>query len=164
MDTQRFTDFVIKPGNGNRPSSGKTDHSTVVIPYLKGISEKFRSIGNSFKVMIIFNTKHTFGGALMKAAPVRDAQQMKECMYSISCECDRCCIGETRRSLVLRTEDHRHNLTQGLLEKSKYIHAYKGGHQMCWKEVLQSENPEEERDQDKYEYNRLGKIPSTKRN
>jgi hypothetical protein len=35
---------------------------------------------------------------------------------------------------------------------------------MCWKEVLQTENPEEEGDQDQYEYNRLGKIPHTKRN
>jgi hypothetical protein len=38
----------------------------------------------------------------MKTGPVRDAEQTKECVYSIPCYCDRCYIGETGRSLEVR--------------------------------------------------------------
>jgi hypothetical protein len=55
-------------------------------------------------------------------------------------------------------------VTQGLLEKSECIRAYKGGQQMCWKEVLLTENPEEEKYQVQYKDNRLGKTPHTNRN
>jgi hypothetical protein len=50
---------------------------------VKGISEKFRCIGNYFNVRTIFKTKHTLRGTLIKIGPVRDAQQMKQCVYNI---------------------------------------------------------------------------------
>jgi hypothetical protein len=78
-------------------------------------------------------------GSLMRTGPVRDAQQPKRCVYSIPCDCGRCYIGETSRSLEVRIKEH---LTQGLLEKSKLAqHAYGEGHKICWKEakVLQIE-------------------------
>jgi hypothetical protein len=47
------------------------------------------------------------------------------CVYSISCDCGRCYIGETNRPLELRIKEHKYNLKQGLLEKSKLAqHAY----------------------------------------
>jgi hypothetical protein len=43
---------------------------------------------------------------------------------------------ETSRPLEVRIKEHKYNLTQGLLEKSKLAqHAYKDGHKICWKEV-----------------------------
>jgi hypothetical protein len=45
-------------------------------------------------------------------------------------------IGETSRPLEVNIKEHKYNLTQGLLEKSKVAqHAYKEGHKICWKEV-----------------------------
>jgi predicted GIY-YIG superfamily endonuclease len=80
----------------------------------------------------------------MKTGPVRDAQQMKQCVYSITCDCGRCYIGETDRPLEVRIKEHKYNLTQGLLEKSKLAHhtyEYEEGHKICWNEakVLQIE-------------------------
>jgi hypothetical protein len=49
-------------------------------------------------------------------------------------DCGRCYIGETN--------EHKYNLAQGPLEKSKLAQqAYEGGHKICWKEgkVLQIE-------------------------
>jgi hypothetical protein len=43
---------------------------------------------------------------------------------------------------ALRIKEHKHNLIQGLLEKSKLAqHAYEEGHKICWSEakVLQIE-------------------------
>jgi hypothetical protein len=66
---QEFTDSIMKPPRSNHPSSDTIYHGTV-IPYVKGISEKFRHIGNHFNVRTIFETKHTFCGTLMKTGPM----------------------------------------------------------------------------------------------
>jgi hypothetical protein len=78
----------------------------------------------------------------MKTGPVRDIQQTKQCVYSILFDCGRCYIGETGRPLEVRIKEHKYNLTQCLLEKSKLSqHAYEEGHKICWSEpkVLQIE-------------------------
>jgi hypothetical protein len=78
----------------------------------------------------------------MKTGPVRDGQQTKQCVYRISRECGRCYIDETSRPLEVRIKEHKYNLTQGQLEKSKLAeHAYEEGHKIWWKnaKVLQIE-------------------------
>jgi hypothetical protein len=75
----------------------------------------------------------------MKTGPVRDAQQKKQCVYSIPRDCGRCYIGETSRPLEVCIKEHK---TQSLLETSKLAqHVYEEGHKICWKEakVLQIE-------------------------
>jgi hypothetical protein len=79
---------------------------------------------------------------LVKTRPVRDAQQTKQCVYNIPFDCGWCYIGDTSRPLEVRIKQHKYNLTQGLLEKSKLAQpAYEEGHKICWKEakVLQIE-------------------------
>jgi hypothetical protein len=56
---------------------------TIIIPYVKRTSEKFRLTGKRFNVRTIFKTKHTLRGAVTKTGPVRDAQQPKQCVYNI---------------------------------------------------------------------------------
>jgi predicted GIY-YIG superfamily endonuclease len=69
----------------------------------------------------------------MKTRPERDPLQMAQWIYSIPCECGRSYIGETGRPLAVRLREHRHNLQQGLLEKSKLAqHAYEEGHRIRW--------------------------------
>jgi hypothetical protein len=72
----------------------------------------------------------------MKTGPVRDCQQTKQCVHSISFDCGRCYIGETSRLLKVRIKEHRYNLIEGLLEEPKLAqHAYEEGHKICWNEV-----------------------------
>jgi hypothetical protein len=133
---------VMKSSTRNRPSSNTIYQGTVVIPYVMGTSEKCRHIGNCFNLRPIFKTKHTLHGTLLKTGPVRDAQQMKQCVYSIPRDCGRCYISETSRPLKVCIKEHKYNLTRGLLEKSKPAqHAYEEGHKICWNEakVLQIE-------------------------
>jgi hypothetical protein len=78
----------------------------------------------------------------MKTGPVRDAQQTKQCLFSIPCDCDRCYIGERSRPLEVLIKEHKYNLTQSLTEKSKLVqHACQEGHKLCWNKarVLQIE-------------------------
>jgi hypothetical protein len=72
----------------------------------------------------------------MKTGLVRDAQQTEQCAYNIPCDCDGCYISKTNRPLEVRIKEHKYNLTQGLLEKSKVAqHAYREGHRICRKEA-----------------------------
>jgi predicted GIY-YIG superfamily endonuclease len=72
----------------------------------------------------------------MKTRPERDLQQTARCVYSIPCECGRSYIGETGRPLAVRLREHKQNLKEGLLEKSKFAqHAYEEGHRVGWDEA-----------------------------
>jgi hypothetical protein len=72
----------------------------------------------------------------MKIRPERDPQQTARCVYSIPCECVRSYIGETGRPLAVRLREHKHNIKEGLLEKSKLAqHAYEEGHRVGWDEA-----------------------------
>jgi hypothetical protein len=77
---KEFADSLIKPSRSNRPSSDTIYCCTVIIPYVKGIFEKMRHIGNHSNLRIIFKTKHKLHGTLIKTGPVRDAQQTKQCV------------------------------------------------------------------------------------
>jgi protein gp37 len=53
-------------------------------------------------------------------------------LLSIPCKCDTCYIGETSRRLEVCIKEHKYNLTQNLLEKSKLSQlAYEEGHKIC---------------------------------
>jgi hypothetical protein len=69
----------------------------------------------------------------MKTRPERDPLQTAQCNYSIPCECGRSYIGETGRLLAVRFREHRQNLKDGLLEKSKL--GCEEGQWVGWDEV-----------------------------
>jgi hypothetical protein len=98
-NSQCFKDSVMKSRKNNNPSTDKVAHSTVVIPYVRGISEKFLRTGNRYNIRTIFKTKHTLRGTLMTTTPDRGLQQIRQCVYNIPCECGRCYIGEKSRPL-----------------------------------------------------------------
>jgi hypothetical protein len=107
--------------------------SSVYIPYVKGVSEKSKRIRNRLHIRMIFKPKHTLKSSLTKTRPERDPQQTAQYVCSIPCECDRSYIGETSRPLAVRLREHRHNLQQGLLDKSKLSqHAYEEGQRVGW--------------------------------
>jgi hypothetical protein len=56
---------------------------------------KIRHTGNCFSVRTIFRTKYTLSGTVMKTGPVRDAQQMKQCVHDIPCDYGSCYIGKS---------------------------------------------------------------------
>jgi hypothetical protein len=86
---------------------------------VKGVSEKFRCIGNWYNIRTIFKTKHTLSSSLMKTRPERDPRHTPQCIYSTPCECGRRYIGEIGRPLAVRLREYRQNLKKGLLQKSK---------------------------------------------
>jgi hypothetical protein len=116
---QEFITSILKPSRNSHHSSETASQSIVIFSYVKGISEKFKHNGNKFNVRTIFKTKQTLHGKLTKTGPITEAKQMKQCVYKIPCECGRCYIGEISRPLEVCIEEHKCNLTQGFLKKSK---------------------------------------------
>jgi hypothetical protein len=111
---QGFIDLVINSKNKEKNPLG-----SLYIPYVKGISEKFKRTGNRCNIRRIFRTKHTLTSSPVKIRPERNQQQTTQCICSIRCGCGRSYTGETGRPLALRSREHRHNLKEGSPEKSK---------------------------------------------
>jgi hypothetical protein len=116
---QEFLDPVMKPSRSNRPSD-TIYQGTVIIPYVKDTSDKYRRIWNRFSWRTIFKTKHTLRGTLMKTGPVRDAQQTTWCVHNIPCDCGRCYIGETSRLLEVRIKKHKYSLPKFCLKNQNW--------------------------------------------
>jgi hypothetical protein len=75
------------------------------VPYIKGLSEKFQSIGSRYNITTLFKTKNTIGGFLRKMKP-NDLRDKPQCIYRIPCKCDIEYIGETSRTLGVRIKEH----------------------------------------------------------
>jgi hypothetical protein len=69
----------------------------ISIPYIRGISEKFKRTGERFNLKTLFKTKYTLGNFLRKTKPNNDTLDKAQCTYRIPCECGREYIGETGR-------------------------------------------------------------------
>jgi hypothetical protein len=90
---QNFIDSIMKPERSNHPSD-RLNHGTVIIPHVRGISEKkIRYIEDHFNIRTILKIDHTLRGVLNKTGPVRYAQQTKQGVRSTPCDCGRCYIG-----------------------------------------------------------------------
>jgi hypothetical protein len=71
-----------------------------------------------------------------------DPQLTAHCIYNIPCQCGRSYVGETGRPLSVRIGEHKFNLKNGLLDKSKLAqYAFEEGHQISWNKakILQIE-------------------------
>jgi hypothetical protein len=89
-----------------------------------------------FTHITIFKSIPTLHGKLLKTGPVRNTQQTKQCVYNLPCDCGRCYIGETSRPLQVCIKEHKYNLTQDLIEKSKLAqHACEKSHKICGNEA-----------------------------
>jgi hypothetical protein len=135
----------VKPtrlGPLNRASSYQEVFQSQVKPTQLGPIDRASPYQEVFQSQNHFQNKHTLHATLMKTWSVRVAQQTKQCVCSIPCDCGRCYIGETSGPVEVSIKEYKYNLTQSLLQKSKLAqHVYKEGHKICWNEakVLQIE-------------------------
>jgi hypothetical protein len=73
---KHFVDTTInKFGKKNYPSTQSKEACTVVIPYVKGISDKFKGIGNKYNIKTIFKTKHMLHNVFVQTKPDTKSQQ-----------------------------------------------------------------------------------------
>ena len=119
----------------NTQKPEKDTQSTLNIPYVKGVSERIRRLGQRYNINTVFGSKDTLRSRLTKTKPASQKDR-KNCVYRIPCECGQSYIGETLRPLETRIKEHRNNTLKGETEKSGAAdHAWIHGHHIKWSEA-----------------------------
>ncbi|XP_045477895.1 uncharacterized protein LOC123683043 [Harmonia axyridis] len=137
---KRILEIARTPRENTEPrpetKTESTETITTVIPYVRGLSEKLRRIGNRYGVRTAFQTKNTVRANLTKVKPDNENQRTKNCIYEIPCECGRSYIGETKRPLDTRVKEHQKLARLGETEKSRLVqHAWDEEHRIKWDEA-----------------------------
>ena len=110
-----------------------TPIATMVLPYVKGLSEKIRRLASKHNIRTAFKSSTTLRNVLTKVKPANVRTDTKECIYKIPCECGNVYIGETGRPLSVRINEHKRNCSRGEMEKSKLAeHAWSHSHKILF--------------------------------
>ena len=108
----------------------------ISVPYVPNLSEKIRRIARKYNIKTAFKTQNTLRQHLSKTKPRNGEQESKNCIYSIPCECKRQYIGETKRPLKIRLNEHKTNINKGDTVNSKLAkHAWEKEHRINWEGV-----------------------------
>jgi hypothetical protein len=67
----------------------------------------------------LHDDEYTLESYFRKTKTVKDKQERTPCVYKIPYECGRMYIGENDRPLATRLREHKYNLKEGHLTKSK---------------------------------------------
>lgn len=106
------------------------------IPYVPKLSEKIRRVARKYKIKTAFKSSNTLRQQLTKVKPKNEEQASKNSIYSIKCECDGEYIGESKRPLKVRLNEHKRNTKNGETAKSKLAkHAWDNDHKFRWEEA-----------------------------
>ena len=100
------------------PSTVKfVEGASIVIPYIKGLSERYRHTLAKYKVRVFFKGTSTINSLLMHPKDLISDAQKTDIIYHWECPVNNCtaeCIGETNRSLKERVSDHRNQTTSAI--------------------------------------------------
>ena len=132
-----------QPRSSPHPSSSEDPpKATVVIPYIRHVSESISRILTPLKVRTCFRPHCTLKRMLVSLKDHIPRNQRAGVVYRIPCgDCEKVYIGQTGRTLEHRMKEHRRALTSGNLAQSALAeHAADRGHAIDWRsaEVVDS--------------------------
>ena len=101
------------------------DHKTsVIIPYVDDMSEAVARVYNRYGGSLAMRPHTTIRNLLVHPKDKVNTEETAECVYRIPCKnCQKVYIGETERSLGVRTKEHRKEVEQQ--EGRKYTRSTK---------------------------------------
>jgi hypothetical protein len=94
----------------------------VLIPYSRGVAQKFRRIGTHYNIRTIYKTECTSGNYLRKTKPKLDKLQRPQCVCKSACECGRSYTGERGSPVAVRLKEHKYNLKEGFVMSQNWLH------------------------------------------
>jgi hypothetical protein len=82
-------------------------------------------------------------GSLKKKKPKKELRDKPQCICRIPCECGREYVGETSGRLGVCIREHKYNIRQGYLDRSKLVaQVFVEGHQrIATRQIFYSLNP-----------------------
>ena len=93
-----------KQNNGAEPAN--EFKATVILPYVKGLSEQLGRCLQQLGVRIVFKSETTLRSQLLRPKDAVDPVKQDGVVYRIPCECGKVYIGETERPMQDRIEEH----------------------------------------------------------
>lgn len=124
---------MVRKSTISAPVDRETPVATMVLPYVKGLSEKIRRLASKHNIRTAFKSGSTLRNILTKVKPDCDQADTKECIYKVPCECGNVYIGETGRPLSIRIKEHKRNCKQGETDKSRLAeHAWSHSHKILF--------------------------------
>ena len=122
-----------KDNKMKQPSTKKETKGNIVIPYLKGKSEKMKRIFQKQKINVCFKPHRTLRQLLARPKDKSNKQELCGPIYHIKCEgdqntkCNKDYIDETERTSKARFMEHRRP-SSSTSEVSRHIHQDSSGH------------------------------------
>ena len=108
----------------------------IVIPYVMGVSEELRRVCGKYGVRVTFKSGTSLRGSLTKVKDEVSIITKSNVVYSIACDCGKCYIGETERTLQKRLKEHKDACIGGMVERSAVAdHAWSEHHRIDWNQV-----------------------------
>lgn len=103
---------VSNSDNKLNNSSASSSSSLFVIPYIKGVSEKFNRL-KRFGFKLVYSCKNKLNKIIKTGKDKLDPLSHCDVVYKISCnDCDASYVGQTKRRLLTRIREHRSNINK----------------------------------------------------
>ena len=122
-----------KKDRSNRRNEEKPD-ATIRLPYIEGVSEQIKRTCKKFNLRCVFYSRPTLRQSLTHVKPKEKKNSKKNSIYQIPCSCGKVYVGETKRPLEVRINEHRWATKMREIDRSKIAnHAWgEGLHRPDW--------------------------------
>ena len=105
----------------------------LLLPYVKGVSEKIKHGCHQMGVRAVFKSCHTLRQTLTKVKNKRQDELKSRTVYEVPCKvCDKVYIGETGRSLNDRIKEHKYAVRTGNKKNGIAVHVQESDHPVDW--------------------------------
>ena len=135
-----FVQKVTKPRNSPPPTPSSESvtqfKSTAVFPHVKGVPEPLRRCIQLQGIRAVFKSDTTLRSHLIRLKDTVNLIRKDNVVYWIARKCSKIYIGEMKRPMQRRMEEHKRNIR--LARNQTFAvskHANKTGHHPHWNEV-----------------------------
>ena len=109
---------------------------TVVLPFVKGVSEPFCPFLQQQGICVVFKSDMTLRSHLVQPKDTVNLAKQDSMFYRIPCECSKIYVGETGRPMQERMKKHERDILLACTQTSTICeHAIKNGHHPLWNKV-----------------------------
>ena len=119
------------------PTSVEDDEQRLlVLPYIKGLSEKIRLVCRPLNIKTAFRSSSTLRSLLTHVKVPTPPEEHKCVVYRVPCDCGSVYVGETGRQMKTRIEEHKRAVMKADPNNAIAEHVWSTGHKILWDETI----------------------------
>jgi len=124
--------------DGNKEENKRAEERTesIVVPYIKGVSEKLRRDLGKEDINVVFKRGQTLHSIIFNGKFKKKDGRKKDLIYKIPCrDCTLCYIGETAQWYDEREKQHKRCIRNQDENNALFRHIRTTGHEIAWDKV-----------------------------